>query len=93
MSLFPVGLAIGESVVDVLAVGAGVGESLEAFGTLEGLLARVQALMLGQVMLVLESLVTIGAFVGTLVCKKNRGKNLSILFDFFSYQNAHIYAW
>ena len=37
-SSVPVGLAVGEPVVDVLAVGARVGEALEALGALEGLL-------------------------------------------------------
>lgn len=38
----------------MLAVGAGVGEALEALGALEGLLAAVQSLMFRQVMLVLK---------------------------------------
>ena len=55
--------------VDVLAVGAGVREALQALGALERLLAGVQPLVLGQVVLVLERLVAVGALVGALVCK------------------------
>ena len=43
---FPVGLAVGEPVVDVLAVGSGVGEPLEALGALERLLTRVEPAVL-----------------------------------------------
>lgn len=40
--------------VHVLTVGARVGKAFQTFGTLEWLFARVQALVLGQVMLVLK---------------------------------------
>ena len=53
--------------VDVLAVGSGVGEALEALWALEGLLAGVEAAVLGQVVLVLERLVAVGALVRTLI--------------------------
>ena len=77
--------------VDVLAVGSGVGEPLEALGALERLLTRVEPAVLrskerceipfdkkdlqlygkylGEVMLVLEHLVAVGALVRTLVWK------------------------
>ena len=75
--------------VDVLAVGSGVGEALEALGALERLLTRVEPTVLrrkerdvkyrsmkkrcckylGEVMLVLERLVAVGALVRTLVWK------------------------
>ena len=77
--------------VDVLAVGSGVGEPLEALGALERLLTRVEPAVLrskerceipfdkkdlhlygkylGEVMLVLERLVAVGALVRTLVWK------------------------
>ena len=61
------GLAVGEPVVDVLAVGAGVGEALEALGALEGLLAGVEPAVLGEVVLVLERLVAVRALVRTLI--------------------------
>ena len=63
----PVGLAVGEPVVDVLAVGAGVGEALEALGALEGLLAGVEPAVLGEVVLVLERLVAVRALVRPLI--------------------------
>ena len=56
--------------VDVLAVGAGVREALEALGALKRLLARVQPLVLRQVVLVLERLVAVGALVRSLVWKQ-----------------------
>lgn len=67
--LVPVGLAYREPVVHVLAVGAGVGELLEALEALEGLLAGVQSLVLRQVVLMLESLWAHLAFVRSLTCK------------------------
>ena len=54
--LIPVGLADGEPVVHVLAVGARVRELLEAFAALEGLLTSVEPLVFRQVMFVFESL-------------------------------------
>ena len=53
--------------VDVLAVGSGVGEALEAFWALEGLLAGVEPAVLGEVVLVLEGLVAVGALVRPLI--------------------------
>lgn len=67
--LIPVGLADGEPVVHVLAVGAGMGELLEALEALEGFLAGVEALVLGQVVLVLERLWAHFALVGPLTYK------------------------
>lgn len=67
--LIPVGLADGEPVVHVLAVGAGVGELLEALEALERFLAGVQALVLRQVVLVLERLRAHLALVWPLTCK------------------------
>lgn len=64
--LVPVGLADGEPVVHVLAVRARVGELFVALAALERLLARVQPLVLGQVVLVLERLRTLHALVRTL---------------------------
>ena len=63
------GLAVGEPVVDVLAVGAAVGEPFVTLGALEGFLPTVQSLVLRQVVLVLESLVAFRAFMWTQVCK------------------------
>ena len=57
--------------VDVLAVGAGVGEALEALGALEGLLAGVEPAVLGEVVLVLEGLVAVGALVRPLIWNYN----------------------
>ena len=51
--------------VNVLRIGAAVREPLEAFGTLERFLAAVQPAVLRQVVLVLESLVTLGTLVRT----------------------------
>ena len=60
--------------VDVLAVGTGVGESLEAFGAAERFLSRVQADVLGEVVLVLELLVAPVAEPGSFICKKMEEK-------------------
>jgi len=54
-------------VVYVLTVGAAVGEPLLAFRALERFLAAVQPSVFGEVVFVFESLLTIGAFVGTQV--------------------------
>ena len=67
ISSIPVGFAIGEAMVNVLTVGPRMGKPFEAFRTLEWLLAGVQPFVFGQVMLVLESLVTFRTLVGTLV--------------------------
>ena len=56
--------------VDVLTIRSGVREAFETFGTLKRLLARVQTTMLRQVVLVLESLVAVGAFVRPGICNK-----------------------
>ena len=56
--------------VYVLTIRAAVGEPLLAFWTLEWFLATVQSPVLRQVVFVFESLLTIGAFVGTQVCKR-----------------------
>ena len=53
--------------VDVLTVGSTVREPLVTLGTLERFLPAVQSLVLGQVVFVFESLVTISAFVWTQV--------------------------
>ncbi len=53
--------------IAVLAVGAGVGEALEAPVALERSVSRVEASVLSQVVLVLESLLTDGAWVGSLI--------------------------
>lgn len=66
--LLPVGFADCEPVVHVLAVGAGVRELLEALAALEGLLAGVQPLVLGQMVLVLERFWTFQALVWSLAC-------------------------
>lgn len=58
--------------VHVLAVGAGVRELLEALAALEGLLAGVQSLVLGQVVLVLERFWAFQALVRTLACELKR---------------------
>lgn len=57
--------------VHVLAIAARVGEAFQALGALEGLLPRVQTLVLRQVVLVLERLGTVHALIGTLTCKYN----------------------
>ena len=56
--------------VYVLTVGAAMGEPLLAFRALERLFAAVQPSVFGEVVFVFESLLTIGAFVGTQVCKR-----------------------
>ncbi len=61
--------------VDVLGVRAGMGESLLALGALEGLLAAVEPPVLGEVVLVLESLVAVPTLVRAQVCK-SEGKIL-----------------
>ena len=48
-----------------------MGEALLALGALEGLLAAVEAPVLGEVMLVLESRVAVRTLVRTQICKKN----------------------
>lgn len=58
-----VGLAVGESVVHVLAEAARVAETFQTFETLEGLLAAVKALVLRQVVLVFERLPARVAYV------------------------------
>lgn len=67
--LIPVRLADRESMVHVLAVGAGVRELFQALAALERLLARVQPLVLRQVVFVLERFRTLQALVRTLACK------------------------
>jgi hypothetical protein len=47
-----------------------VGEPLLALGALEGFLAAVEPPVLGEVMLVLESLVAVRTLVGTQICNK-----------------------
>lgn len=76
-SLLSVGLAVGVSVIHVLTVGARMGESLETLGTLEGLLATVESLVLRQMVLVLEGLRTLGTLVRSLTCniRKTEDKN------------------
>lgn len=64
--LFSVRLAVRVAVVHVLTVRAGMGEALQALGTLEGLFAAVQAFVLGQVVFVLERLRTLLALVRSL---------------------------
>ena len=68
--LISVGLAIRETVVDVLTVRSGVREALQTFGTLERLLTGMKSTMFRQVMFVLESLVAVGTLVRTCICKK-----------------------
>lgn len=65
--------------VHVLAVGAGVGEALEALGALEGLLAAVQSLVFRQVMLVLKCFRALLTLMRPLPCKVEE----IILFFFF----------
>lgn len=64
--LLSVRLAIGVTVVHVLAVGSRVAETLQTFAALEGLLAAVQPFVFRQVMLVLEGLGALITFVRTL---------------------------
>lgn len=78
----PVRLAVRVAMVHVLAVRARVGEPLQALATLEGLLAAVQALVLRQVVLVLERLRTLEAFVGTLACQGEEN-NVVLFFVYF----------
>ena len=68
--LISVGLAIRETVVDVLTVRSGVREALQTFGTLERLLTGMKSTMFRQVMFVLESLVAVGTLVRTCIYKK-----------------------
>lgn len=58
--------AVGVSVVHVLGVGAGVGESFAALVTLVRLLPRVQAAVLDQMVLMFKGLVADLALVGAL---------------------------
>lgn len=67
--LLPVGFADSEPVVHVLAVRTGVRELLEALAALERLLAGVQPLVLGQVVLMFERLWALQALVWTLACQ------------------------
>ena len=66
-NLVSVWFAVRESVVNMLTVGARVRESFEAFWTLERFFSGVKSSVLGQVMLVLESLVTVAAFMRSLI--------------------------
>ena len=66
--------------VNVLAVGSGVGEALEAFWALEGLLAGVEPAVLGEVVLVLEGLVAVGALVRPLIWNTNSEMRLGHVF-------------
>ena len=56
--------------VDVLTIRSRMREAFQTFRTLERLLAGVKATMFRQVVLVLESLVAVGALVRTRVWKK-----------------------
>ena len=58
-------------VVYVLTVRAAVGEPLLAFWTLEWFLSTVQSPVLGQVVFVFESLLTIRAFMWPQVCNSS----------------------
>jgi len=49
-----------------------VGEALVALGALEGLLSAVEAPVLGEVVLVLESLVAVPALVRTQICTNDK---------------------
>ena len=51
--------------VYMLRIAATVRKSFETFGTLERLLSAVQPSVLGEMVLMFESLVTLGAFVRT----------------------------
>ena len=64
----PVGFTVGESVIDVLTVGAGVREPLETLWALKRFLSGMKSLVLGQVVLMFESLVAVGTFVRPLIC-------------------------
>ena len=55
--------------VDVLTIRSRMREAFQTFRTLERLLAGVKATMFRQVVLVLESLVAVGALVRTRICK------------------------
>lgn len=66
LKLVPVGLANGESMVHVLAIGARVGKFLVTFGALEGLLAGVKAFVLGEVVFVFKRFRTLQTFVWAL---------------------------
>lgn len=57
--------------VHVLAVRSRVGETLQALGTLKGLLAAVQTLVFRQVVFMLKRLRALVALVRTLTCKEN----------------------
>lgn len=61
--LLSVGLAVRVPVVHVLAVRTRMGEPLQALAALERLLAAVQTLVLGQMVLVLEGFRTLVALV------------------------------
>lgn len=81
--LFPVGFADCEPVVHVLAVRTGVRELLEALAALEGLLAGVQPLVFGQVVLVLECFWTLQALVWTLPCGLHKHMRCCYISYFF----------
>ena len=58
--------------IDVLTVGARVRKPLETFWALERFLSRMKAFVLGQVVLVFESLVAVGTFVRPLICNDKK---------------------
>ena len=72
LALLGLPLAVGVAVVHVLRVGARVREALAALVALVGLLARVQARVLDEVVLVFERLLTDLALVRTLACTHAR---------------------
>ena len=66
-----------------------MGEPLLTFRALERLFAAVEPSVLSEVVFVFESLLTIGAFVGTQVCKRE-GKNISGRIDGFSPECSYL---
>ena len=64
--LLSVRLAVGVTVVHVLAVRTRMGEALQALGALEGLLAAMEALVFREVVFVLEGLRALVALVWAL---------------------------
>ena len=74
--------------VNVLTVGAGVGEFLQTFLTLVRLLSAVKSLVFYEVMLVFESFVAAITLVWPVFCRiinQNFGQMLVVLRSYLSY--------
>ena len=70
--LISIRFAIRETVIYMLAVRAGVGKPFQTLWTLKRLLPGMKPFVFGEVMFVLESLVTVCALIRTQICKKKK---------------------